>query len=102
MRALKPDVVVIAIPLDAKVESEEEFIHCYSWIMNWSLSFGHQEWDCVVVHWSVAALETIGSRDDLVHRLVRAQHLDLIDRIPNDSSSAAKLFSDWFTERADD
>ena len=50
VRPLKPDLVVIAVPRSAAAGSREEFIRSYAWVMNWSLSFGRQEWDCLVVH----------------------------------------------------
>ena len=54
VRAMKPDLVVLNIPASAAAESDEQRVHAISWIMNWSLSFGHQEWDCIVVHPSVS------------------------------------------------
>lgn len=99
VRKLKPDLVVIAVPRDADSETNEKFIHGYSWIMNWSLSFGLQEWDCIVVHPSVTASEIKGARDDLCRKLVWAQHLELIDRGPHDKSETASLFIEWFAKR---
>jgi len=99
VRAFKPDLVVLAVPRSAVGEIDEQYVHGYSWVMNWSLSFGQQEWDCVVVHPSVAQPDMVGTRDDLNRRLVRAQHLDLIDRDPTDKSSSFSLFSDWFDKR---
>jgi hypothetical protein len=53
VRPLKPDLVILAVPANAAASNDEQFVRSYSWIMNWSLSFGHQEWDCVVVHPSI-------------------------------------------------
>ncbi len=102
VRPLKPDLVVLAVPRDATAETDEQFVHGYSWIMNWSLSFGHQEWDCLVVHPSVAVPEVNGSRDDLGRRLVWAQHLDLIDRSPTERSKGEDLFSSGLNDRLKD
>lgn len=77
-RALKPNLVVLTIP-EPKSESDEQQIHAISWIMNWSLSFGVQEWDCVVVHPALLRAEANSSFDDLVIRLIHAQHLPLIE-----------------------
>ena len=98
VRSMKPDVVVLAIPREVAVENDEQFVRSYSWIMNWSLSFGQQEWDCVVVHPSVTNPDAIGSRDEMIRRLVKAQDLELIDRKSDDSSNAAERFSEWFIE----
>ena len=100
VRSMKPDLVVLAVPSDASAESDEQFVRSYSWIMNWSLSFGFQEWDCVVVHPSVIDPKTKDDhRDGLCRRLVRAQDLDMIDRGANHNASSSELFSDWFVRR---
>ncbi len=102
VRTLKPDLVVIAVPQEAAAETDEQFVHCYSWIMNWSLSFGHQEWDCIVVDPSVADSDKVGTRDELCRRLVRAQGLELITRARDDKSTQAELLRDWFTRQSND
>jgi len=93
VRTTRPDLVVIAVPLSATAATDEEFFKSYSWIMNWSLSFGHQEWDCLVVHPSVVQPETPHPRADLVRQLVKAQELILIDRPAGDASSAAAILA---------
>lgn len=95
VRNLKPDLVIIAVPREAAADADEQFVKSFSWIMNWSLSFGHQEWDCVVIHPSVAAPQMPGPRDDLVRRLVKAQDLHLIDRTADDKSPAEEILVKW-------
>ena len=102
VRPMKPDLVIIAVPRDAKVDSDEQFVRAYTWIMNWSLSFGHQEWDCLVVHPSVAAPEPAGPRDALNRQLILAQHLNLLERAASDSSSTSAMFSTWLKQRLTD
>ena len=87
VRALEPDLVVVAVPRDAKANSQEEFIRSYTWTMNWSLSFGIKEWDCIVVHPNVVDPQARDSyRDELIRRLVRAQDLTLVDREDPDAA----------------
>ena len=93
VRALKPDLVVIAVPRDATADSPEQFIRSYAWVMNWSLSFGTAEWDCVVVHPSVVEPDKTGEHDDLVRQLVRAQDLTLIDRVKDDRRPADEILA---------
>lgn len=95
VRTMKPDLVVIAVPRTATADSDEQFVKSYSWIMNWSLSFGRAEWDCFVVHPSVAAPGPLAPRDDLVRQLVRAQHLSLVDRTAGDAASAEDVLANW-------
>lgn len=99
VRAMKPDLVVIAVPRTATADSDEQFVKSYSWVMNWSLSFGHAEWDCFVVHPSVAAPGPAAPRDDLVRQLVRAQHLSLVDRAAGDDVSAEDVLARWLTQQ---
>jgi hypothetical protein len=97
---MKPDLVVIAVPRQAASQSRESFIRSYSWIMNWSLSFGTQEWDCVVIHPSlIDPLQADAEHDDLIRQLVRAQDLSLIDRRVGDQTSAQQLLADWFDQQ---
>lgn len=99
VRAMKPNLVVIAVPRTATADSDEQFVKSYSWVMNWSLSFGHQEWDCFVVHPSVAAPGPVAPRDDLARQLVRAQHLSLIDRAADNAASAEDVLTKWLADQ---
>lgn len=93
VRAMKPDLVIIAVPSAVNAAADEEFVRSYSWIMNWSLSFGQQEWDCLVVHPSVTAPGTPHPRAALIRQLVKAQDLKLIDRAAGDDRSAESIFA---------
>jgi hypothetical protein len=95
VRAMKPDLVVLTIPAELAVANDEPTVHSLSWIMNWSLSFGLQEWDCVVIHPSVLTPAADPGKDSLIRKLVHAQHLALIDRA-SESESAAEIIQQWF------
>lgn len=81
VRTMKPNLVVIAVPGHLREKSPQTFHQHYSWIMNWALSFGPQEWDVIV------ALPTVAEKAhaDLARRLVRAQDLSFFE---NNSSDA--------------
>lgn len=95
VRATKPDLVVLMIPATETTDFETS-VHAISWLMNWSLSFGHHEWDCIVVHPSVVDPMTDPEQGALIRRLVHAQHLDLIDRKPGDTAAADAIVNAWF------
>ena len=97
---MKPDLVLVAVPRSAAATSAEEFINSYSWIMNYSLSFSYQQWDCVVIHPSVTDLDKIDvAHDALVRRLVRAQDLHLVDRPRNSRIGSMRILEDWFSRQ---
>ena len=98
VRTMKPDLVLIAVPRTARAASHEDFIHSYSWIMNYSLSFSYQQWDCVVIHPTVAIakVDVANARHDaLVRRLVRAQDLHLVDRPRGSRAGPTEIFQEW-------
>ncbi len=98
VRTMKPDLVLIAVPRTAGAASHEEFLHSYSWIMNYSLSFSYQQWDCVVIHPTVAIakVDVANARHDaLVRRLVRAQDLHLVDRPRDSRAGPTEIFQEW-------
>jgi len=96
VRALKPDLVLIAVPRSATAESDVLFAHAYSWVMNWSLNFGPPTWDVVVVHPSVQepSAET-ADHDRLIRQLVAAQDLSLIDRPKSRQDDSATILREW-------
>lgn len=48
-KAEAPDLVLVAVPTGAMAPSEEQFYRSYTWILNWSLSFGKSGWDCIAL-----------------------------------------------------
>jgi lysophospholipase L1-like esterase len=95
------DLVVIAIPaavtpsLDTRLEAA---IASYSWILNWSLSFGHQEWDVVGVAPAVEKVDLIADEqaaDRFAWRMFAAQDLSLIVRNGEDKRPAAVICEEW-------
>ncbi len=101
VRQTPPDLVVIAVPaaVTPPVESaSEEAIRAYSWILNWSLSFGRQEWDVVAVAPSMFTLDPTPQQqaaDRFARQMIRAQHLNLVARQPSDRSPPERVLQDW-------
>ncbi len=103
VRASKPDLVIIAAPRSALADSDENYIRSYTWLMNWSLSFGKQEWDCVIVHPSVT--NPVGKNlenDDLIRTLVRSQDLTLIDRPAGSTKNITEILQTWLENQLKD
>ena len=81
VRSMAQDLVLIAVPGSLPVQKPEAFHKSYSWIMNWSLSFGPQQWDVIVA--LPSATKTKLTTEEQQHeafarRLIEAQDLHLL------------------------
>ncbi|HRH96584.1 MAG TPA: SGNH/GDSL hydrolase family protein [Prosthecobacter sp.] len=100
VRTMKPNLVLIAVPGHLSEKTPQAFHQRYSWIMNWSLSFGPQEWDVVVALPSAAKPAQNAeeqANEELARRLVKAQDLSFIGRSPGDGSALPDLLAKWIT-----
>lgn len=100
VRTMAQDLVLIAVPGSLPVQDPEQFHKSYSWIMNWSLSFGPQQWDVIVAPPSTARPDlTAGERrhEDLARRLIAAQDLHMIPRTGGDTTPLPELLAAWLT-----
>ena len=95
VRPLKPDLVLLTFPNRLDAESDEQRIHAISWIMNWSLDFGKNGWDCAVVYPVNSAEPPTAADRALVTQLVSAQDLPLITTTPEDNRRIEELFQAW-------
>lgn len=107
VRQTPPDLVVIAIPASvtpADPTPSEESLRAHSWILNWSLSFGRQEWDVVVVAPSVLAVDPTSAEqaaDAFSRKMGHAQDLPVVAREPGDTSPPARILEAWFRKQCD-
>lgn len=106
--SLRPDLVLIAVPPDgipsgetastAGPDDEERYIRSYSWILNWSLSFGLQEWDCVAALPSVAVPGVTvrqQRREALAREVIRGQDIGFVARRTGDRSPPGEVLARW-------
>ena len=102
VRDLKPDLVIVAVPIEAMADSKEQFVRSYKWVLSDALSFGHQEWDCMAVVPSVTA-PVAGSdaqeRDRLARALIWAQDLGMVERNAGGPRPAEEIFTAWLREQ---
>lgn len=100
VRALRPDLVLLTVPVPLGVDGEEQRLKSLTWLLNWSLDFGRSSWDCVVLHPDLilGTEQSLGEPErGLLERVVRNQDLPLVQRPANaaaDESSAA-VFAAW-------
>ncbi|QDT27900.1 Acyl-CoA thioesterase I precursor [Gimesia panareensis] len=102
VRPGKPDLVLLAIPRDAKAESQEDFIHSLMWTLNFSLNFGKGGWDCVVFHPDVFDPDHPDpAHDELTRQLVLGQDLTLVDRPAGEQKTAEEILKHWLKSQLD-
>ena len=110
VREQKPDLVVLAVPSAATGHTAEEHIRSLSWVLNWSLSFGLAEWDCVALLPSVfetapppnvpreALAESLLT--DLTRHVVAGQDIGWLERRPGDTRPPEALLGEWLKAQA--
>ncbi|MDZ4402630.1 SGNH/GDSL hydrolase family protein [Prosthecobacter sp.] len=81
VRTMQQDLVIIAVPGSLPVQQPESFHKSYSWIMNWSLSFGLQQWDVIAA--LPSATKTPLTPEEQQHvaiarRLIESQDLHML------------------------
>lgn len=102
VRAMAMDLVLIAVPASAGAPTPEEFHKQYAWIMNWSLSFGLQQWDVVVLPPSTSKPRLTSDEqrhEAFSRRLIAAQDLNMILRAQGDETATSDLLLAWLKEQ---
>ena len=103
VRTMKPNLVIIAVPGTLAEKQPQDFHQHYSWIMNWSLSFGPQEWDVIVAPPSTAKPQLSVKEQEheaLARRLIKAQDLSMIERSLGDATPLPELLAKWIAAQA--
>lgn len=100
VRGKPVDLVVIAIPaaITPGEKPIESNVASFIWTLNWSLSFGHQEWDVIVVAPSVLKAEPGPAEqkaEAFTRRMVKAQDLGLIGRMKGDGRKPEEIVGEW-------
>lgn len=89
VRAMKPNLVVIAVPAKLSASAQDEaLIRSYSWIVNYSMAFGRPEWDVVAI---LPPGQTI-ARD-----IILGHDVACIEHPSGDDASAGDLLLRWFS-----
>ena len=102
IRRKAPHLVVVAVPATAGAENDEAFIRSYAWVLNWSVDFGRQTWDRMVVLPSVAGPLRPGEKrfEDVARRIVVGADASYLERRPDDERPAAEIVREWIERQA--
>ena len=101
-REANADLVVVAVPLEITPRDELSCWQFYSRLLNNALSFNRQEWDVIVIPPSLTQAQLSAEdrrRDGVVRRVIAAQDLGSIDRMPNDTAEEVDLLTKWVKEQ---
>lgn len=102
-RTMGMNLIIVAVPLSADADREEQFIRSFSWVLNSSLSFGLHQWDVVAVPPSTVRSKLTSKetqRDQLITRLIAAQDLSVLNRSPKNDSSLEEILTTWLKMQA--
>ena len=105
VRAAPRDLVLVAVPAAVTPNAAsppEEAIRAYTWILNWSLSFGLQQWDVVGIAPSVLKADLTPEEkgaEEFARRKILAQDLSLLARPDRSAAPPEKILEDWLREQ---
>jgi len=92
------DLVIIAVPVNARADSIEQYIESYNGVLNWAVKSGEGRWDCVAIPPST----TLGNldseqkrRDRLARRIIKSKDIGTIVRQVGDLRAVETLLMEW-------
>lgn len=101
IRALKPDLVVPAVPAATAGGDVGSDVRDYEWVLNWSFPFAGRDWDVVPVLPSLAAEiapdEQLNAR--IAHEIVAGKDVRFLERIAGDVRSPQEILASWIDEQ---
>lgn len=98
----RPTLVIIAVPTSATAPDFARFYRSYTWVMNWSLSFGPAQWDAVAILPEVAQPDLSAEERERAAwalEVVLGQDIPSITRAAGDEPAADELLQDWLREQ---
>lgn len=96
----KPDLVILAVPASAQAPDLPVSYHHYTWILNWSLSFGKAEWDAIAIPPAVTDPTAAGTEAQANALLViQGQDLPYPQRADGDTRAAGELLAEFLRQQ---
>jgi acyl-CoA thioesterase I len=94
----RPGLVIFAVPAAAAAPDFVSFYHSYTWVLNWSLTFGLAEWDAFAVLPAVAQPQLAAADQERAQwalEVVTGQDIPYLTRPQGDQREAAVLLGEW-------
>ncbi|MCP4169914.1 MAG: DUF2920 family protein [Fuerstiella sp.] len=126
IRAMKPDLVMPAVPASAPAAEDEQFARDYEWVLNWSFQFSGRPWDVVPVLPNVlqvrfndaadvekdddpeppetaerdsSNVSATFDREGLMRRVIQGKDVRFIGRNATDARPAEQVVKTWVAEQ---
>lgn len=94
----RPDLVIFALPSSATAPDFDQYYRSYTWVLNWSLSFGVAEWDAFAVLPQVAQPQLTPEEQERARwalEVVQGQDIPYLVRPAGSRRKAAVLLREW-------
>ncbi|OGV55882.1 MAG: hypothetical protein A2017_03725 [Lentisphaerae bacterium GWF2_44_16] len=98
IRAMKPNLVTIAIPAEFNLSTESSYNYSYEWILNWSLNRDTQTWDTFAILPSVIEIHIKTNdlpRANLARRVILGKDIGFVERKAGDNSPPKEIIFRW-------
>ena len=99
IRAMKPNLVLPSVIATTPADNDEQFVHDYEWVLNWSFQFAGRPWDVVPVLPGVLQMPSsdtgTSDRAELMRRIVHGKDVQFIDRSVSDERPAEQVVNEW-------
>lgn len=102
IRTMKPNLVLPCIIATTSAD-DEQFVHNYEWVLNWSFQFSGRPWDVVPVLPGVLQKPSSDTgmfpRAELMRRIIHGKDVQFIDRSGTDQRPAEQIVNEWVAEQ---
>jgi len=101
VRSQRPDLVIVAIPLFASNDLQDQWARSYCDVLSESFSYVNQQWDVLALPPSLERsleLPHEQAQDERSKRLIQAFDLPRVARAAHDVRPARQLFEEWLLE----
>ena len=98
----RPTLAIVAVPASAVAPDFERFYRSYTWVLNWSLSFGPAQWDALAVLPEVTQPDLIDEEHERAAwalEVVLGQDIPYLTRPEGEQRGAGELLHDWLREQ---
>lgn len=98
------DLVIIAVPANARADTIEKYIESYSWMLNRLIRNGEDRWDCVAIPPSATQADLSyeqKKKDRIARRIIGTKDIGTVNRKKGDNRAIDVLLAEWLEEQTE-